>query len=370
MRKLILCLSFCICYATIQSQVYSDKVLSEKRKAVVDSVADDPYPYLLPIWGKKVIERGYDIPYSAGLGINYITQESDIVVNNLLVGFNNSELIPLDEYIRFPSAVANSTVINIRPDIWLFPFLNVYGIIARVDSSTEIEAVLSLPNQDSFEDIFEFGTKVDFAGTSTGFGITPTMGVAGGWIALDMNFTWTDIEELQDPVYTFVFGPRIGKTFYFNKPEKNLAVWVGGFRVNINNNTAGSLPFDQVFEFDGSFQQKIDNGMEAVITKQQELDDWFNSLSPPQQVVNTPKYQALSAILGAANNFLFRLEEAGQRIADSTVQYSIDKKQANLWNFVIGAQYQFNKHLMLRAEYGFLGTRTQFIGGLQYRFRL
>ncbi|MGI9547945.1 MAG: hypothetical protein ACR2MM_11940, partial [Flavobacteriaceae bacterium] len=94
--------------STIYSQVYSDKVLSEERIAVVDSIADEPYPYLLPIWGKKVIEKGFDIPYSAGVGVNYVTQTSDIIIDNLQVGFNNGELIPLDDFIRFPSAVARA----------------------------------------------------------------------------------------------------------------------------------------------------------------------------------------------------------------------------------------------------------------------
>jgi hypothetical protein len=36
----------------------------------------------------------------------------------------------------------------------------------------------------------------------------------------------------------------------------------------------------------------------------------------------------------------------------------------------LGAQYQYNKHFMLRAEYGFLGSRKQFLTSLQYRFGL
>ena len=354
----------------VYGQVYSDRVVDEERIAELDSIADQPYPYLLPIWGKKVMEKGFDIPHSAGLGVNFVTQESDILVQNLMVGFNNGELIQLDDFVRFPSAVSDARVINIRPDFWLFPFLNVYGVFARADTSTAIDAVITLPNQDGFEDIFDFSTKVEFEGATTGFGLTPTIGIAGGWLAIDMNFTWSDINELDDPVFTFVLGPRIGKSFHIGKKEGSLAVWVGAFRVDIKNDTSGSLPFDEIFDFDGSLQQKIDDGMQAVVTKQQELDDWFNALSPPQQIVNRPKYEASTAILGAANNFLSRLEEAGQRIAESSVQYAIDKRQKELWNMVVGAQYQVSKNFMFRAEYGFLGSRTQFIGGLQYRFRL
>ena len=41
-----------------------------------------------------------------------------------------------------------------------------------------------------------------------------------------------------------------------------------------------------------------------------------------------------------------------------------------MWNFILGTQYQLNKHFMLRGEVGFLGSRQQFIGGIQYRFGL
>ena len=361
---------FLVALSPVYGQVYSDKVLNERRKAEVDSVASDPYPYLLPIWGEKVIERGFDIPYSAGLSVNYLYQESDITVNNLQVGFNGGELIDLDEFINFPSAVAESNAVNFRPDFWLFPFLDLYGILAKVQSSTAITASLSLPNQDGFEDITEFSTKAEFSGTTVGFGITPTIGVGGGWFALDMNFSWTDIPELDKPVYTFVFGPRLGKTFHFKKPEQNLAVWVGGFRIAINNTTAGSLKFNDLFGGSGDLEERIALGMEKVVEKQMDVDDWYNSLTPAEQILNRPKYEAINRILGAANNFLFRLEDARQNVLDSTVQYSIEKKQKNLWNFLVGAQYQINKNFMIRAEYGFLASRTQFIGGLQYRFRL
>lgn len=41
-----------------------------------------------------------------------------------------------------------------------------------------------------------------------------------------------------------------------------------------------------------------------------------------------------------------------------------------MWNFLIGSQFQYNKHMMFRAEVGFLGSRTQVLAGLQYRFGL
>ena len=67
-------------------------------------------------------------------------------------------------------------------------------------------------------------------------------------MALDMNFTWTDISTLKEPVYTFIFDPRIGKTFNFKNPKRNISVWIGGFRLAIDRNTDGSIDFNEVFD--------------------------------------------------------------------------------------------------------------------------
>ena len=60
-----------------------------------------------------------------------------------------------------------------------------------------------------------FSSKAEFDATSVGFGLTPTMGISGAWLALDMNCVWTDVSALDKPVFTFVFGPRLGKTIKF-----------------------------------------------------------------------------------------------------------------------------------------------------------
>ena len=61
-------------------------------------------------------------------------------------------------------------------------------------------------------------------------------------------------------------------------------------------------------------------------------------------------------------------DQAVNTINESTVQYSLDKKQKQMWNFLIGSQFQINQHFMVRGEVGFLGSRTQVLAGLQYRF--
>jgi hypothetical protein len=131
----------------------------------------------LPIWGAKAAAKGYQLPYSAGISVNYFWQESKLIIDNLNVGFNNGEMYNVDEIIRFDDATASASSINIRPDIWLFPFLNVYGVMAFAKTSTSINAGVYLPDFDStWSQVTSISTTAKFDATALGFGLTPTIG--------------------------------------------------------------------------------------------------------------------------------------------------------------------------------------------------
>jgi opacity protein-like surface antigen len=368
---LILTMLFCISMQTY-SQVYSNKVVGKKQQTIKDSLKVGDYPYLLPIWGEKVAQKGYELPYSAGVSVNYFMQESSIIIDNLDVGFNNGPQYNLDQIVRFKNTTATANSISIRPDIWLLPFLNVYGILGKTNTSTEINAGLWVPDADNnWSEVFNFGSKAKFNGTTFGLGFTPTVGIGGGWLALDMNVAWTDLEGLEKPAMTFVFGPRMGKSFKLNKPDSNIAIWAGAFRVHLKSDTNGSIPLSDLLT-GGDAQAKVDLGLVKVAEKQTEVDVWWNGLSNAQQAnpINQSKYNLANKALETAGNFLTAIDGALSTASSSTVQYSLDKAPADAWNFLLGAQYQYNKHIMLRAEYGFLGSRKQFLTSLQYRFGL
>lgn len=356
------------------SQVYTNKVVGKKNADLIDSLKVVEYPYALPIWGDKATKKGFQLPYSAGMSVNYFWQESELTIQNLEVGFNNGPMYNLDQIVRFNNAEASGYALNVRPDIWLFPFLNVYGILGKTKMSTNIDAGIWLPDpvDNSWSEVMPFKTKADFDGTTFGLGLTPTIGVGGGWLALDMNVAWTDIPALEKPAMSFVFGPRLGKTFKMAKPETNIAVWAGAFRVHIKSDTNGSLPLSDLFPSDGSAQSKVDEALVKVDEKQTQVNDWWNGLSDLEQSKpsNKAKYDTANRALGAAGNLLNGIDGALSTLGNSSVQYSLEKSQTNMWNFILGTQYQFNRHFMLRAEIGFLGTRTQAMTSFQYRFGL
>ena len=368
----VLLLACATCASGAHAQVFSNKVVGKKNAALADSLKHSAYPYALPIWGEKATKRGYSLPYSAGVSLQYFGQRSDLVIENLMVGFNHGPLHDLDQIVRFDKAKSRSDGISLRPDVWLFPFLNVYAILGRSAASTEVGYGIWLPDSSGHEQqVTHLGTKVDFTANTFGFGLTPTIGVGGGWLALDMNFTWTDVPQLDQPAQAFVFDPRAGKSFRLRNPDENINFWVGGFRFAINTGTSGSIPLGDALPID-QWQSSVNQGLAAVEKLNADIDAWWTSLSDAQKQnpANIARYNASKAALARAGSFLDAANAAVGNAASSSVQYSLDKRPEDLWNFITGAQYQLNKTWMFRAEVGFLNSRTHVIAGAQYRFGL
>jgi hypothetical protein len=204
-------------------QVFTNKEVGKKNADLIDSLKKSEYPYSLPILGAKATKAGYNLPYSAGVSINYFWQVSDLIIDNLKVGFNNGPMYNLDEIVRFDKARTTASATTIRPDIWLFPFLNIYGILGTAKASTEVGFGVWVPDSTNTpKQITSATSLVEFNTTTYGIGFTPTIGVGGGFLALDMNVAWTDVPQLSKPARSFIFGPRLGKISSLKNLNKQL----------------------------------------------------------------------------------------------------------------------------------------------------
>ncbi len=354
------------------AQVYSNKPAPRKQSDLIDSISKTEYPYILPILGAGATKKGFELPYSAGISMQYFQQVSDLIIENLRVGFNGDTMYNIDNIVQFDKAVATAGAITIRPDVWLFPFLNVYGILGIAKASTDVGFGVYVQDSTGTRiNIMNAGSTIEFTTNTFGIGMTPTIGVAGFFLALDMNVAWTDVPQLTKPAKSFVFGPRFGKSIRLKKPGSSFAMWAGGFRVQISSGTDGSIPFSEALDING-MQAKVDNASVKIEETQTGVDTWWAGLTPVEQKnpVNIAKYSTANRTLEAAGNLVSAMDGAVNKVGGSTVQYAMDKRPKDMWNFIIGSQYQFNKHWMIRGEYGFLGSRSQFLIGTQYRFGL
>jgi len=337
----------------LQAQ-YTSKKVRDVHKAYTDSLKNVEYNYYFPILGQGAYSEGYDIPYPFGIMANYFWSSQGITVNNLQLGYKNAynegnsfELRPVlddegNEILGFGDNTNVSYSYNVRPDLWVFPFLDVYGIFGYGRSHTEIE-INRLGN--TILDVPFKPEPVDQGIRTAGVGLLAAGGVGPVWISGDFNFTWNKPELTTNTTFVKVMGLRMGHVMKFKKsPDKNISIWVGAMRVKMQSETLGEISVNQVFELDN--KDKIVN----------EYRDWYNNDATPGQKLVADK--VLTPII----------DELDKREGESIVEYGIDKKAVQEWNMLVGAQYQFNKHWQLRCEGGIIGDRKSFLVSLNYRF--
>jgi len=222
------------------SAQYASREISKKQQAYIDSLKQVEYNYIFPIWGQKAYKQGFDLPYPAGLMVNYIWIKQSIIMDNFQLGVQNENvdkpLTPVD-FIEFGDNISTSNVATFRPDLWIFPFLNVYGLFGYGSSTFEVN--LAEP--------VAFKSVVTQNISTTGFGLMGAFGIGPLWTSVDANWTWTKPEYLDSPVRANVLGIRLGKTFTFRKkPESNIAIWAGGMRARMGSTTTGQIKLADV----------------------------------------------------------------------------------------------------------------------------
>src|SRR6187401_715516 len=111
--RFLLLVSLVIPSSLVFAQVFTNKEVGKKNEDLIDSLKKSEYPYSLPIWGAKATQAGYNLPYSAGFSAQYFWQQSDLVIDNLNVGFNNGPMYNVDEIIRFNTARATASATTV-----------------------------------------------------------------------------------------------------------------------------------------------------------------------------------------------------------------------------------------------------------------
>lgn len=295
------------------------------------------YDYIFPIWGKDVIKRGFDVPYPVGLNLigMYITQPIDI--NNLQLSLNDGDLVPVPA-IQFGNNSSTVFTGNIRADLWLLPFLNVYGMYGIAQANTTVNVTAPV----------EFESSVDQPGKYYGVGLTTAFGFLGHWGSVDINWAWADLEKLSEPVLTNIIGLRFGHTFPLNDKGMKLAAWVGMMNAEVASVTNGSIKMSDALP-----QETVDKIQDFYATYQESA--WYQDLPAWQQA--------------AVDELMGQLSEAGGKVLDATVNYDINKALGQPTNLLLGAQWEINKEWLLRTEAGLIG-RWSIMMNLNYRFRI
>jgi hypothetical protein len=284
------------------------------------------WPYRLPIWGERMAKRGIGFPLPWGVGLNYAFVDQPITIDSVEIAVNDSAFVNLDNIVKFRSVNSRVHAVNARMDVWLFPFLNLYGLV-NYAAQAKTAVQLSEP--------FEFTAGATQPGGGGGLGTTLAMGFWGFFGTIDFNWTRNKMQKLDAPVNTFLLTPRFGRKL-FRVGTFELTAWAGAMFQHIGVDTSGKIKLsDAIGEPSDAFRDKVQN--------------WYDNLSPPRQAV--------------VRSLVDEIQGGG----DATIRYRLDKRVANPWNMVVGTQLEFTPNWQMRVEVGFI-HRTQVIVGFNYRF--
>lgn len=292
--------------------------------------ADDEHTF--PIWGDEARARGYDIPLPFGINLNYMNMRQNINVDS--ISFSGLALgnhpIPGDMFnIDAGHTREQSKTETLRLDMWVFPFLNVYGLVGHSrGSSVSNVSVDADPSRYTGVDrviagavhrLYENGSlqnidfTLDFKGTTWGTGMTLAGGY-GNWFGLvDTNYTRTSFNILDGSISALTVSPRVGYRFNLQGPwgPSHLGVWLGSMYQDVQQ------------EFNGSIAD-----------------------------LNMPA--SLQPLIDAVNQ-------------NGNGRFSVKQRLTSPWNMLVGTQYEITPHFNLLTEIGFNERNSFFMAG-EYRF--
>ena len=284
------------------------------------------YPYIFPLFAQKAVDRGYNLQLPWGVSVQMFSMVQDISIDRIALGFNDHDPVDVN-FIEFGEVQSDVQSVSGRFDLWVFPFLSVYGLVGGGKSTTDVELISPI----------SLKSHVEQTASTGGIGATLAYGYKGVFAAADVNYTWTSLEKLIDPVQGRVSSLRVGLNQ--NLMGHDVTIWGGAMHQRISADTSGSILLS-----------------EAIPA------DLLDAASGFLDTVCDPLPLAQRA---GCNVAVGQIQE--RNLKDGVVHYNLDKSAANPVNYVVGGQFQINDSWYLRSEVGFHG-RTSFMFQAQHRF--
>jgi len=290
---------------------------------------------IFPIWNRRIREAGFDLPPALGVMVNYYYQKSAILISDLQIGVNNGPLRDAD-VIEFGEATARASALAIRPSFMLFPFLTFYTVVSSGNSETEV----------SITEPTTFNTTAASGAFVVSLGATGQFGYKGFFVVADFNGSIADVERISDLMGSNLLSFRGGYRVKLKGPSRSISFWAGTSGQVIGLETEGSVKLAEVMP--PPDQATIDG-----------INERCGEYRP-----NDPRGQACEDFTGKLQDWTDGTDP------DASVQYALNKQPKDIWNMVAGAQFALNRNWYFRSEVGFLGSRTSFLLGTEYKFDL
>ena len=266
------------------------------------------------------------------------------------VGVNGGPQYDVSSLVEIGEVKTNVTSLTVRPNVSIFPFLNVYGLIGLVEGTTTVPYnAITLPDQR-----IELGLEsvIENEGITYGYGVTVNAKLGPVIAIFDANQTFSKMERFDEPFPVATVSARFVKKWEMDGGRR-VTLWGGAFGTFLTSKTVGNILVNDLAPGLEDNAAQITAARDLNCTQVGSI--WIPKLGSDYTAAQCVAVGAIADVANKANG--------------SAIDYEIEKKLSAIWTPVIGSQYEFNKNWSMRTEIGLI-TRWSIMLGAEYRFGL
>jgi len=265
-----------------------------------------------PFCGKKRRNNGMVLPLPFGTGLAFTAFEQPYYSSNLRMYSTNNNLTARADTV-YQDTKSGEIAVTVRPDFWLFPFLNVYGLFGysagRTTPDMRVPYIIieNIPGigELKIDTTVELKDNIYYNGPVYGFGANVTTGYKNFFILLNYEYSVTNPTSLEDNLVYQRFNGKLGILLGHNRKKAKGAFWLGTMFMKDNQHFEGEVNVKDILP-----------GFEVIF--------------------------------------------------GDKATYTADVRATNPWNFIFGGSLMVNDHHFVVLELGFF-RRQQ--ASLSYTFR-
>jgi len=207
-----------------------------------------PIVQVPPTCGKKRRAAGNDLALPFGTTAEFSFTRQFYEADNLMLSNDSNDIV-----VTGTASVQNSTAGNIqvvfRPDVWLLPILNVYGLFGYSQSTTNPDftvpevTVSNVPiiGEITLDTAVTINEELVFYGPVYGGGATISAGYGFFFFVLDYKYSVVKPGGTEDKLNSHNFSGKLGVLLGNNSKKTKASVWTGVRYINDNHTFRGEV---------------------------------------------------------------------------------------------------------------------------------
>ena len=242
----------------IPTEVETDEDLEPALPTFHEEPRPGPAPStlvpFLPVGGESLREQGFDLPLPIGLSTTYLHLRRDIDVEDMKIKIDDGAWRTLNDFVQVDSNSAVDVVIG-RLDVWLLPFLNVYGYGGWQWNDSEVGVDVTVPGPGpGGGHAFRVDDDGEIDGPIYGAGISLAGGYEELFLSANVDFAFAEFDEFDSRFEGQIYGLRGGWAGEIR--EIAARVWTGFNYYATNTTIDGSVNVPGV----GRVRFEVDQG--------------------------------------------------------------------------------------------------------------